>query len=233
MSEHVSRRGFIGAAGLAAGGVMLASVEAGQAAESGEKKKIIAVSCSRREGKNTAEALKIALEAAKAVSPGDDRDRVDRTGRQAVARRAGGRDRFGGRGDGRLPADRGEAERSEGGGPDYRHARSISRVCRRRARTSLSGLGVFRKKDYALSNVVAGVLAVGGARHGGQEVAITSVQAALHCPGDDRCRCRAEDEPIWGLHLRRGAEEGVEEETNRTVAQDLGRRVAEVVLAMR
>ena len=93
-------------------------------------------------------------------------------------------------------------------------------------------LGVFRKKDYALSNVVAGVLAVGGARHGGQEVAITSVQAALHCQemivvGAGRKTSR------FGACIWSGAEEGVEEETNRTVAQDLGRRVAEVVLAMR
>ena len=69
MSDHVSRRGFIGAAGLAASGMVLAGADAAQAADSAKKPKIIAISCSRREDMATAGSLKIALEAAKAVSP--------------------------------------------------------------------------------------------------------------------------------------------------------------------
>ena len=39
----------------------------------------------------------------------------------------------------------------------------------------------FRKEDFAWSNKVAGVVAVGGARNGGQELTIQSVQAVLLC----------------------------------------------------
>lgn len=231
MSEHVSRRGFIGSAGIAAGGVMLASVKAAQAAESGEKKKIIAVSCSRREGKNTAGALKIALEAAKAVSPETiETELVELAGKELHAELAAGIDLAEGATDDFQPIEEKLSDPKVAGliigTPVY--FSSMSSPCK----DFIERLSVFRKKDYALSNVVAGVLAVGGARHGGQEVAITSVQAALHCQemivvGAGRKTSR------FGACIWAGAEEGVEEETNRTVAQDLGRRVAEVVLAMR
>lgn len=60
MSDNVTRRGFIGAAGAAAGGMLLAGAEGqAQAAEGRKKLKIIAVSCSRREGASTAGGLKI------------------------------------------------------------------------------------------------------------------------------------------------------------------------------
>jgi multimeric flavodoxin WrbA len=95
----------------------------------------------------------------------------------------------------------------------------------------LERLMVFYKQDHALSNVVAGVLAVGGTRHGGQEVAITSVQASLFCQhmivvgaGGKTSRFGA---CIWA-----GAEGGVEEATNRAAAEDLGRKVAEVAMAV-
>ena len=105
MSEHVSRRGFIGSAGLAAGGAMLASVKAAQAAESGEKK-IIAVSCSRREGKTTAEALKIVLEAAKAVSPETiEIELIELAGKQLHAELAAGIDLAEGATDDFLPIE--------------------------------------------------------------------------------------------------------------------------------
>ena len=41
-------------------------------------------------------------------------------------------------------------------------------------------MNVCRKNDYALKNKVAGVLAVGGGRNGGQLLAVESVQAALY-----------------------------------------------------
>ena len=43
----------------------------------------------------------------------------------------------------------------------------------------LERLMMFRKDNFALSNKVAGVLAVGGARNGGQELTIRSIQTAL------------------------------------------------------
>jgi len=230
MSEQVTRRGFIGAAGMAAGGVMVAGAEAVQGAESGKELKIVAISCSRREGMNTAGALKIALEAAKAVSPeAIEIELIELAGKNLHAEVAAGIELAAGETDDFLPIQEKLADPNVAaiiiGTPVY--FSSMSSPCK----DFIERLGVFRKQDYALSNVVAGVLAVGGARHGGQEVAITSVQAALFCQemvvvGAARKTSR------FGACIWAGAEEGVEEKTNRTVAEDLGRRVAEVALAM-
>jgi multimeric flavodoxin WrbA len=230
MSEQVSRRGFMGAAGVAAGGVMLAGADAAQAADSGNKPKIIAISCSRREGMNTAGALKIALEAAKAVSPDTiDTELIELAGKNLHAEVAAAIELAEGQTDDFLPIAKKLGDPNVVGiiigTPVY--FSSMSSPCK----DFIERLGVFRKQDFALSNVVAGVLAVGGARNGGQEVAITSVQAALFCQemvvvGAGRKTTR------FGACVWAGAEEGIEEATNRAAAEDLGRRVAEVALAM-
>ncbi len=63
MSDHVSRRGFIGSAAAAAGGLVMAGAEAAQGVEPAGRAKIIGVNCSRRAGENTARALAISLDA--------------------------------------------------------------------------------------------------------------------------------------------------------------------------
>ncbi len=230
MSDHVSRRGFIGAAGLAAGGMVLAGADAAQAADSTMKPKIIAISCSRREDMSTAGALKIALEAAKAVSPDAiETELIELAGKQLHAEVAAGIELAEDQVDDFLPiAEKLGAPNVAGiiiGTPVY--FSSMSSPCK----DFIERLGVFRKQDFALSNVVAGVLAAGGSRHGGQEVAITSVQAALFCQemivvGAGRKTSR------FGACIWAGAEGGVEEAANRSAAEDLGRRVAEVALAL-
>jgi multimeric flavodoxin WrbA len=96
--------------------------------------------------------------------------------------------------------------------------------------------GVLRK-DFALSGKVAGVLAVGGVRSGGQELVIQSVQASLLCHemvvvGDGR---------PTGHFGARLWNDGTNEETKDDIskdafgiktAQNLGRRVAEVALKL-
>ena len=89
---------------------------------------------------------------------------------------------------------------------------------------------VLYQDDLALSNKVAGVLAVGGARNGGQEVTIQSVQVSLFCQemivvGNGRPSSRL-GATVWS-----GAEGGVlKDEFGMTTAKTLGRRVAEVAL---
>jgi multimeric flavodoxin WrbA len=79
---------------------------------------------------------------------------------------------------------------------------------------------------------VAGVLAVGGARNGGQELTIQSVQAALMCHemlivGDGRPSAHR-GATVWS-----GAgEEVTDDEFGMSTARNLGRRVAEVAIRM-
>ncbi len=230
MSDHVSRRGFINAAAVAAGGVMLTGAEAAQAADSKAKPKIIAINCSRRAGENTAGALQIALDAAKAVSPDTiETELIELAGKNLHAELAAGIELAEGQTDDFLPIAEKIGDPNVAGiiigTPVY--FSSMSSPCK----DLLERFMVFYKKDHALSNVVAGVLAVGGARHGGQEVTITSVQASLFCQhmivvgaGGKTSRFGA---CIWG-----GAEGGVEEAANRAAAENLGRRVAEVAIAL-
>lgn len=230
MSDHVTRRTFIGAAGAAAGGMILAGADGAQTAESGTKAKILAINCSRRAGENTAGALTIALEAAKAVAPDTvETELVELAGKNLHAELAAGIELAEGQTDDFLSVAEKLADPNLAGiiigTPVY--FSSMSSPCKE----FLERLIVFYKKDHALKDTVAGVLAVGGARNGGQEVTITSVQAALFCQhmivvgvGGKTSRFGA---CIWA-----GAEGGVEEATNRKSAEDLGRRVAEVALAL-
>ena len=88
------------------------------------------------------------------------------------------------------------------------------------------------KDDLALSNKVAGVLAVGGSRNGGQEVTLQSVQVSLLCQemilvGNGR------PGPRLGATVWSGAKGGVtQDEYGMTTARTLGRRVAEMALRL-
>lgn len=229
MSDHITRRRFLGATG-AAGGLMLSGAEAARGKPEDGTTKILAINCSRRSGMNTALALENSLKAAEAVAPGTiETELIELAEKQLHAEVAAG------------------VELPEGAVYDFRpiakklgdpnvaaiiigtpvYFSAMSSPCK----NFIERLGVFRKQDYALSGVVAGVMAVGGARNGGQETAITSVQAALFCQemivvGAGRNTSR------FGACIWSGAEEGVEEATNRAAADDLGRRVAEVALAL-
>ena len=89
---------------------------------------------------------------------------------------------------------------------------------------------VLWQDKFALSNKVAGVVAFGGTRNGGQEVTIHAVQISLFCNemilvGNGR------PGPRNGATVWSGAEGGVlKDEFGMTTAKALGRRVAEVAL---
>jgi multimeric flavodoxin WrbA len=91
---------------------------------------------------------------------------------------------------------------------------------------------VLYQPKFALRNKVAGVVAVGGTRNGGQEVTIQSVQISLFCQemivvGNEHPSSRLGG-TVWS-----GAPGGVlKDEFGLATAQGLGRRVAEVALRM-
>lgn len=229
MSDHVTRREFLGATG-AVGGMMVSGGGQTHAGEQSEKSKILAINCSRRSDMTTAAALKISLEAAEAVAPGAiETELIELAGKQLHAEVAAGVELPQGAVDDFLPIAQKLGDPAVVaiiiGTPVYFSA--MSSLCK----DFIERLIVFRRDDFALSDMVAGVLAVGGTRNGGQEMAIMSVQASLFCQemivvGAGRKTAR------FGACIWAGAEEGVEESINRAAAEDLGRRVAKVALSV-
>lgn len=91
---------------------------------------------------------------------------------------------------------------------------------------------VFRRNGWLLRDKVGGVLAVGGVRHGGQELTIQGVRAAMLCQ-DMICVGDGRPTGHFGAALYSGGKGGVEaDEDGLETARNLGRRVAEVTLKL-
>ena len=91
----------------------------------------------------------------------------------------------------------------------------------------------FRKNKFALANKVAGVLAVGACRNGGQEITIQSVQAALMSQqmivvGDGPPTAHI-GATVWSGG---GKKDVTEDEFGMATAKNLGKRVAELALRL-
>ena len=88
----------------------------------------------------------------------------------------------------------------------------------------------FRKNNFSLSGKVAGVLAVGGNRNGGQELTLQSIHVALMSHqliivGDGTPTAH------WGGTLWNQANDDIsQDELGLSTARNLGKRVAEVAL---
>lgn len=227
--ESVTRRDFVKNS-VAAGAVVAATtVTAAQAAAPADSTvKILAISCSPRQGKTTATALGVCLQAAREVSPRIETELIELAGLQINGNIAAG-----------IPLAQGERDdfptlvpkladpKVRGiiiGTPVY--FGNMSSLCR----AFLERCIVLYQDKLALSNKVAGVVAVGGTRNGGQEVTIQSVQISLFCNemilvGNGR------PGPRHGATVWSGAEGGVlKDEIGMTTVKALGRRVAEVAL---
>jgi multimeric flavodoxin WrbA len=229
--KSVTRRDFVrnsvaaGAAVAAAGAPVVASQPVGS---SDGTIKILAISCSPRKGKATATALGVCLQAAKEVSPRIETELVELAGLQINGSIAAG-----------IPLAAGERDdfptlvpkladpKVRGliiGTPVY--FGNMSSLCR----AFLERCIVLWQDNFAWSNKVAGVVAVGGTRNGGQEVTIQSVQISLFCHemilvGNGR------PGPRLGATVWSGAEGGVlKDEFGMATTKALGRRVAEVAL---
>ena len=195
-------------------------------AVAGDRKavKILAISCSPRKGKTTAAALGICLEAAQAV-PGVTTELIELAGRNIGV------------------FDPADPKATQGGfadlipilsDPNVRgiivgtpiYMGNMTSLCK----AFLDHCIVFRQQKFALSGKVGGVVAVGAARNGGQEMAMRSVQAALLCQemivvGDGQPTAH------FGAALVNDGKDSIASDTVGVgTARNLGRHVAQVAL---
>ncbi len=222
MSHEIGRRTLMGAAGAAA--VVGAMGTGAMAAEKAPKRKIIGISCSPRQGKTTAAALAVCLEAAKEQSPGLETELIELAEFSIPAQLAAGQ-----------PLKEGETDDFPYivdtladpavagiivGSPVY--FGNMSALCK----AFIDRCGVFRK-GFKLRNKVAGVVAVGGTRNGGQELTVRSIQVALMAQdmivigtGQSSARIGA---TLWS---QKGSIK--RDDFGTGTAKDLGQRVAEL-----
>lgn len=182
MTDHLTRRGFfMGAAGVAAASGIASAVHAaeeGDAASAGGKIKIVGIACSPREPSTTAASVQVCLDAAKEIDP----DRIEVQLIKLAGLHINGSLAAG------IPLAPGEKDDFPSlipqlsdpsvagwiiGSPVY--FGNMSSLCK----AFLERLMVFRKEGFTLSNKVAGALAVGSARNGGQELTVRSIQTSL------------------------------------------------------
>jgi len=91
---------------------------------------------------------------------------------------------------------------------------------------------MFRRNGFLLQNKVGGVIAVGGVRNGGQELAIQGVQAAMLVQ-DMVVVSEGRPTSHYGATLWSGHPDGIEKDAfGLETARNLGRRVAEVATRM-
>jgi len=229
MDSNLNRRTFIGAAGAAVAVGAATKVLGEDAPPAGAAKtiRIVGVSCSPRKGKTTAAGLQICLDAAKQVSPNVEIELVELAGLNINGNVAAGVPLPAGQEDDFLKIMPKLADPKVAGiivgSPVY--FGSLSALCK----AFLDRLMAFRKDNFALSNKVAGALAVGGARNGGQELTVQMIHAALLCQevivvGDGKPSARI------GATLWNKDDDISGDEFGVMTAKNLGRRVAEVAL---
>ncbi len=229
----ITRRNFVRdsiAAGVVATGVTSTSHGA-DAPSRDEPVKVIAISCSPRQGQATATSLRVCLDAAGLVSPQIETELIELAGRKINGDLAAG-----------IPLEPGEKDDFPALVPKLTDPKvrgiiigtpvyfgNMSSLCK----AFLDRWMAFYRDNLALANKVGGVLAVGGTRNGGQEATVQSVQVSLFCQemivvGNGRPHSR------FGATLWSGAEGGVtKDEFGMTTARNLGRRVAETALRLR
>jgi multimeric flavodoxin WrbA len=224
MSDDLTRRVFLGSAGMALAATAASAAPAEQDAKKPPGVKIIAVSCSPRKGKSTAGSLSECLKGAKGVD-GVETELIELAGLDIDGSLAAGVPLAPGRKDD-FPAIAKKLSDPKVAGiiigtPVY--FSSMSSLCK----AFIERLMVFYRKDV-LTDTVVGVLAVGGSRNGGQEVTIRSVQDTVFCY----------DMVLVGTGRRFGAavwsKGGAEnDKEGMTAANNLGRRVAETALSLK
>lgn len=225
MNHEMGRRGFLGVAA----GTVLAAKNAGAAdatgPAAGTKARVIAISCSPRKGKTTAAALQVCLDAIRAANPQIETELVDLAGLSIPVfnpASPGGGD-FAGLA-AKITAP--DVKALVIGTPVY--FGNMSSLCK----TLLDHWIVFRKNNFALRNRIAGVVAVGGVRNGGQELTVASVHAALLAQdmivvGDGRPTAH-----LGATVLNDGKDSIAGDEFGLSTLKNLGARIAEVI-AMR
>lgn len=227
-----SRREFLQAAGLgslALGTVLGSRIWAKGPASSQAPLKIVAVGTSPRRGKTTSQGLKIVLDAARAVAPEKiEVVLVELGGLSIPVEPALG-----------LPVPEGVKDDFPAvaeviadprlaalivGSPV--HYANMSTLCK----AFIDRLGQVFRKEFKLSGKLAGALAVGAARNGGQEYVLDTITRALMCHemlivGDGRPTGH------FGATLWNSANDDIStDEFGVKTAQNLGRHIAEMAL---
>ena len=227
MASDVGRRVFLGAAGAAvAAGIAAQAASAQEAA--GQGLKIVGIATSPRKGKTTAAAVSACLEAAKEAAPGIGTELIELAGLAIPAHVVAG-----------VPLAEGERDDFPAiatkladpavrgiivGSPVYFN--NMTGLCK----AFLDRCAMFRR-GFVLSGRAAAALAVGGARNGGQELTIQSIQAALLSHemlvvGTSRPTGRI------GAALWNQGDDITKDEFGLACAKDLGRHVAQVALRL-
>jgi len=228
MADGVERRAFLGVAGAAAAAGLAAGTASAQQA-TGKGLKIVGIACSPRKGKSTAAAVTACLQAAKEAAPDVDVELIELADLSIPGQLAAGQPLLPGQKDDfpqlmpKLADPRVAAIVI--GSPVY--FSNMTSLCK----AFLDRCIAFRKQGFALSGKVAGIVAVGGARNGGQELTVQSVQAALLSQemvvvGTSRPTGRI-GATLWS---KKGDITG--DEFGLTTAKNLGHRVAQVALRM-
>lgn len=231
MKDNLTRRNFLGTTGVAAlAGTAVTT--AGYSTEAQKKIKILGIGCSPRKESTTADAVQACLEAAQKVAPERiEIELIKLSGMHINGSLAAG-----------IPLEEGERDDFPKlepkisdpavagiviGSPVY--FSNMSSLCK----AFLERLMVFRQEGFKLSNIVAGVLAVGGARNGGQEFTIRSIQTSLFSQemivvGESRPTAHF-GSGVWN---KREFEKITDDEVGMSATSNLGRRVAEVAMAL-
>jgi multimeric flavodoxin WrbA len=227
MNPTQSRRRFLTVAGASA--AALAATSKSHADQEPTKAKIVAVSCSPRKGMTTATGLSVCLQAAQEVDPERiDTELIELAGLSipwepavGMALEEGRKDDF------PAVADKLADPAVQAiviGTPVY--YASMSALCK----SFLERFGMFRRQDFAMSGKIGAVLTVGGARSGGQELTIQSVQTVLLC---QEMIVVGEGRPTghFGARLWNRNDDVLEDEFGISTAQNLGHRLARMLLS--
>ncbi len=224
-----NRRAFLGVAAGTGIGAVLASAPLG-AAESAGKIKIVAVACSPRKGKTTTQGLRFVLDAAAKVAP----DRIETVlielaGMSIPLEPAFGQPVPEGIRDDFVAVAEQLVDPALGalivGSPV--HYANMSTLCK----IFIDRLGMFRK-GFRLSGKVAGALAVGGARNGGQELVLRCIHDALVC---QEMLIVGDGQPTghFGATLWNAGDDDIStDEFGVKTAVNLGRHAAETALRL-
>jgi len=224
----MDRRKFI--ANTLTAGAALSVASASAKARIPKQIKILGVSCSPREGKTTATAVKAALDAAKQVDSSIKAELLDLGGLEISGWSGGAKptkptqlkDDFD------VVLTRLRDPVPDGliiGSPVY--FRSMSALCK----AFLERCAVLRKPRLLLADKPVGVLSVGAFRNGGQELVIEQIQAAMLCHevmivgGKPRAHQGA---TLWNF----AKDDITKDEFGMDTARKLGIRVAEAALRL-
>lgn len=224
--NQIGRRNFIGGIGAVAatGAASAALAQEPEGGSSEKNMKVVGISCSPRKGKTTAEGLGVCLEAAEKGVPELSTELIELAEMEIPVFDPGSKEK----GDFQQLIPKLADPNVVGiiiGSPVY--FSQMTSLCK----AFLDHCAVFRSRDFAWRDKVAGVLAVGGVRNGGQELTIASIQNILLCQamvvvGDGTPTAHT------GATLLNTNDTISGDDFGLKTARNLGKRVAKVGVAM-